>query len=220
MAEDTTYTNSVEEAALVIFKKGNILLNEGDTPTNRAPLLLFAQASISSVDKGTDNNSAAPCSAISSDDLATVVARIKALKSLLLACLTMHERPLGNHATPTNLATLDAWISELKSILLAHATFSSHVRAVEQRVSLHDSPIALIPSTINPTQRHLPPVAPMAPLGAPNGPPSGLGVDATSPCGPPSTTPSEASNNDNPTPTWPEIHTARAKLGACPAGAP
>jgi hypothetical protein len=45
-----------------------------------------------------------------------------------------------------------------------------------------------IQSTINPTQ-HLPPVAWMAPLGAPNDPPSGLGVDATSPRGAPPTTP-------------------------------
>jgi hypothetical protein len=56
----------------------------------------------------------------------------------------------------------------------------------------------------------------MAPLGAPNGPPSGLGVDATSPRVAPPTTPSGASNNINPPPIWPEIHAAHAKLGACP----
>jgi hypothetical protein len=55
----------------------------------------------------------------------------------------------------------------------------------------------------------------MAPLGAPNGPPSGLGVDATSPRGAPPTTPSGASNKDNPYPDCPEIYTACAKLGAC-----
>ncbi len=137
---------------------GNVLLNEGNTPTNGAPPLLLAQISISSIDKGTNNNSDAPCSAISSDDLATVVARVKALKSLLLAHLTMLERSLGNHAAPTDLATLDVWISKLKSLLSAHATLSRHVRAVEQRVSLLDSSIMSIQSTINPTQ-HLPPVA-------------------------------------------------------------
>ncbi len=56
----------------------------------------------------------------------------------------------------------------------------------------------------------------MAPLVAPNGPPSSLGGDATSPRGAPPTTPSGASNNINLPPTWPDIHTARAKLGACP----
>ena len=116
---------------------------------------------------------------------------------------------------PTNLATLDAWISETESLLSAHATFYSPVWVVEQHILSHDSSIALIQSTIGPTQ-HLPPVAPMAPFGAPNGPPTGLGVDATSPRGAPPTTPSGASNNINPPPTWPEIHAARAKLGACP----
>jgi hypothetical protein len=56
----------------------------------------------------------------------------------------------------------------------------------------------------------------MAPLGTPNGPPFGVGVDATSPCGAPPTTPSGVSNNINPPPTWPEIHATRAKLDTCP----
>jgi hypothetical protein len=214
-ADDATYSNSVKEAPLVIFDKGNVLLNEGNAPTNVATPLLPAQASISSVDKGTDNDSDAPCSAVSSDDLATVVARVNALKSSLLAHLKMLKRSIRNHAVPTNLATLDAWISELESLLLAHATLSSHVWVVEQRVLSLDSSIASIRSMINPTQ-HLPPVDWMVPLGAPNGPPSSLGVDATSPRGAPPTTPSGASNNINPPPTWPEIHAARAKLGACP----
>jgi hypothetical protein len=214
-ANDATYSNSVKEAPLVIFNKGNVLLNESDAPTDRAPPLLLAQASISSVGKGTDDDSAAPRSAISSDDLATVVAWVKALKSSLLARLTTLERSPGSPAAPSDLATLDAQISEPESLLSAHATLSSRVWAVEQRVLSLDSSIVSIRSTIVPTQ-HSPPVAWMAPLGAPNGPPSGLGVDATSPRGAPPTTPSGASNNINLPPTWPEIHAACAKLGACP----
>jgi hypothetical protein len=128
---DATYSNSVKEAPLVIFDKGNVLLNECDTPTDGAPPLLLARSSISSVNKGTDGNSAAPHSAISSDDLATVVARVTALESSLSASLTTLEQSPGNHAAPTDLATLDARISELESLLSAHATLSSHVRAVE-----------------------------------------------------------------------------------------
>ncbi len=123
---------------------GNILLNEGNAPTSRAPPLLLAQASISFVNEGTNDDSAAPCSAISLDDLATVVARVKALESLLSAHLTTLKRSPGNHAPPTNLATLNARISELESLLLAHATLSSRVWAVEQHVSLLDSSIVSI----------------------------------------------------------------------------
>jgi hypothetical protein len=215
VADDATYSNSVEKAPLFIFDEGNILLNDDDAPTNGAPPLLLAQASISSINEGTNNDSAAPCSAISSDNLATVVVWVKAIESLLLARLTTLKGSFRNHAVPTNLATVDAWISELEPLLSAHATVSSHVWAVEQHVLFHDSSIVSIRSTIDPTQ-HLPPIAPMAPLGAPNGPPSGLGVDATSPHGAPPTTPSRASNNNNPPHSWSEIHAARAKLGTCP----
>ncbi len=110
---------------------GNVLLNEGNAPTNGAPPFLLAQASISSIDKGTDDDSAAPRSAISLDDLATVVSRVKALESSLSAHLTMLERSPGNSAVPTDLATLNARISELESLLSAHATLSSRVRVVE-----------------------------------------------------------------------------------------
>jgi hypothetical protein len=144
VANDATFSNSVKEAPLVIFNKGNVLLNEGNAPTNGPPPLLLAQASISSVNEGTDNNSSAPCSAISLGNLATVVAWVKAIKSLLSARLTTLKRSPGNHATPTNLATLDAWISELKSLLLAHATLSSRVRVVEQHVLLLESSIVSI----------------------------------------------------------------------------
>ncbi len=146
-ANDATYSNSVEEAPLVIVDKGNVLLNEGNAPTNGAPPLLLGQASISSVDEGTNDDSTVPCSAVSSDDLATVVARVKAFKSSLLARLTTP----GNHAAPTNLATLNAWISELESLLSAHATLSSRVQAVEQCVSSLYSSIVSIRSTIDPT---------------------------------------------------------------------
>jgi hypothetical protein len=144
VADDPTYINSVEEAPLVIFDKSNVLLNEGDAPTNGAPPLLLAQASISSVNKGTDDDSAAPRPAVSLNDLATVVARVKALESLLVACLTTLEQSPGNHAAPTDLATLDARISELESLLSAHATLSSHVWVVEQRILLLDSSIMSI----------------------------------------------------------------------------
>jgi hypothetical protein len=143
-ADDATYSNSVEEAPLVIFDKGNVLLNEGNAPTNWAPPLLLAQASIFSVDEDTNNNSAAPRSAVSSDNLATVVARVNALKSLLLARLMMLKRSPRNHAGPTNLAILGDWISELESLLLAHATLSRRVWAVEQCVSSLDSSILSI----------------------------------------------------------------------------
>ncbi len=36
-ANDATYSNSVEEAPLVIFNEGNVLLNEGNAPTNGLP---------------------------------------------------------------------------------------------------------------------------------------------------------------------------------------
>ncbi len=144
MANVATYSNSVEEAPLIIFDKGNVLLNEGNAPTNEAPPLLLAQASISFVDKGTNNDSTVPCSAISLDNLATVVARVKALESLLLACLMTLKRSPGNHAVPTDLATLHAWISELESLLSAHATLSSRVWVVEQRALLLDSSIVSI----------------------------------------------------------------------------
>jgi hypothetical protein len=131
VANDATYSNSIKEAQLVIFDKGDVLLNEDDAHTDGAPPLLLSQASISSVDKGTDDDSAAPHSNVSSDNLATVVAWVKALESLLLARLTTLKRSFGNHATPTDLNTLDARISELESLLSAHATLSSRVRALE-----------------------------------------------------------------------------------------